>query len=176
MTPLIFNRQSFFHLVKGDEVSIEEMPYVVQKSARGGMGHILLLSRHIDCIPRGFSLGRHLAIKAILPEVAGPEELALFKRELTIWSGFRHRNIVWLLEIFDGGDAGWVAGMDWCKESLREMLDRRKRLSPDEATQILCEIINGLEYAYLKDQVLHLDLKPANILYQSLGDRYLVSD
>jgi serine/threonine protein kinase len=56
--------------------------------------------------------------------------------------------------------------MDWCLGSLRELLNERRRLPLKEATDILGHILDGLAYAYGQDQVLHLDVKPANILFK----------
>lgn len=145
---------------------VGDMPYVVKKSARGGMGFVLLLWKNSDRAPlRPSAHGIKLALKTVLPNAADEEGVALFKRELTVWSAFRHPNIVWLNEILDGGSDGWVAAMDWCIGSLRDILNERKQLPLKEATDILGSVLDGLSYAYDQDQVLHLDLKPENILY-----------
>ncbi len=130
------------------------------------MGCVFLLWQDAANAPKRMNaLGLKLALKAVLPEAADAEGVALFKRELTVWSAFRHANIIWLLEIVDGGDAGWVAAMDWCIGSLRDILNERRTLPLKESTDILGDLLSGLAYAYEKDQVLHLDLKPENALY-----------
>ena len=65
----------------------------------------------------------------------------------------------------DGGDAGWVAAMDGCIGSLRDILNERRTLPLKESTDIIGDMLDGLAYAYDQDQVLHLDLKPENVLY-----------
>ena len=166
MTRLTHSKESFFDLSSHDQVLVGDMTYVVEKAARGGMGFVLLL--HLDTMqnPNLMSaFGLKLALKVILPDAADEEGLALFKRELTVWCGFRHWNIVWLLDIVDTGDAGWAAAMDWAIGSLEDMLKDRGKLSLTEGTYIMLHLIDGLSYAYTKDRVLHLDLKPANVLY-----------
>ena len=110
------------------------------------------------------ALGLRLALKAVRPDVASERGVFLFKRELTVWSAFRHFNIIWLLEIIDGGDAGWLAAMDWCPMSLRDLQKKEGVLSVDYSSFIVRSLLDGLAYAYEKDQVIHLDLKPENIL------------
>ena len=111
------------------------------------------------------ALGLKVALKAILPEAADAEGIALFKRELTVWAGLRHPNIVSLVEIVDGGDAGWVAAMHWCPGSLRDVMTQRGKLPLQDATMILANLIDGLAHAYRQDKVHHLDMKPENVLY-----------
>lgn len=145
---------------------VGDMPYTVKKSAGGGMGFVLLLWKNHDKAPlRPSAHGIKLALKTVLPDAVDEEGVALFKRELTVWSAFRHPNIVWLNEILDGGRDGWIAAMDWCIGSLRDILNERKQLPLKEATDILGDVLDGLSYAYDQDQVLHLDLKPENVLY-----------
>lgn len=166
MTSLIHQRDSFFDLRSKDRVLVGDMPYTVDKQARGGMGCVYLLWLDSDNAPKRVSaLGLKLALKAVLPDATDAEGAALFRRELTVWSGFRHANIVWLLEIVDGGDAGWVAAMDWCIGSLRDLQKERGKLSLKDSTNIVGAILDGLAYAYHQDKVIHLDLKPENVLY-----------
>jgi len=166
MTTIIHEQDSFFDLQPSARVEVDGMPYIVRKLARGGMGFVLLLHKDTEnapSIPTAFGL--KLALKAMLPNSTDSEGIRLFKRELTVWAPFRHPNIVSLLDILDGGDAGWVAAMDWCPGSLRDILNERGKLPLKEATLIIGNIIEGLNYAYGRDKILHLDLKPENILY-----------
>lgn len=145
---------------------VGDVPYSVKKAARGGMGFIVLLWQDSEKAPQRRSVhGMKLALKTVLPDVADREGVALFKRELTVWAAFHHPNIVWLNEILDGGADGWIAAMDWCLGSLRDILKAKHRLPLKEATIVIDDVLEGLSHAYRQDQVLHLDLKPENILY-----------
>lgn len=156
---------------------IGDMPYIVEGAARGGMGFVFLLWKDTQNAPARMSaLGLKVALKAILPDAADAEGIALFKRELTVWSGLRHFNIVWLLEIVDAGDAGWVAAMDWCSGSLRDLMTERGPFPLRDATKILVGLIDGLSYAYKQDRVHHLDLKPENVLYHLDFNRLMEKD
>jgi serine/threonine protein kinase len=166
MTPLVHYRQSFFDLRPKDKVIITGIPYFVENAMHGGMGCVLLLCQDPNYTPSRLSnLGFKIALKAVLPESADADGIALFKRELTVWTAFQHPNIVRLLDIVDGGDAGWIAVMDWCYGSLRDILNENRTLTTRDATYIIINLISGLSCAYSQDQVLHLDLKPENTLY-----------
>ena len=93
MTSLTHSRPSFFELCPKDRVLVGDMHYIVERQARGGMGCVYLLWLAPET-PGGKigALGLKLALKAILPESADADGRSLFKRELTVWAGFRHRN------------------------------------------------------------------------------------
>ena len=134
------------------------------------MGFVLLVQKDYEKAPTSptrimSALRARLALKAVLPDASDKLGMALFRRELTVWAGFRHRNIIPLIEIVDAGDDGWIAAMNWCEGSLRRLLNEKGRLSVKTATNIIVSLIDGLAHAYSQDQVLHLDLKPENILY-----------
>lgn len=63
-----------------------------------------------------------------------------------------------------------------CRGSLRDILRERQRLTPKQATLILSDVINGLEYAWDSFRALHLDLKPENILFHPDLERGLGTD
>ncbi len=124
---------------------------------RGGMA-IVYLARDIKH-------DRHVAIKALLPDLSlalGPER---FRREIALASHLSHPHI---LPIYDSGDADgqlyyvmpYVVG-----ESLRDRLDQQRQLPVDEALRITCEIASALAHAH-KQGVVHRDIKPENILLE----------
>ncbi len=57
--------------------------------------------------------------------------------------------------------------MNWCEGSLRDRLAPARKVPVENATMILCDLVEGLIYARNKEGVVHLDLKPENVLYMS---------
>ena len=174
MTELNFSADRICDLQPGDEVWIGQTPYSVRQFSRGGMGLVLFLERD-DARNANLSSahGPAVAVKTIL---LSPDEEAmrsLFHRELTIWAGLNHPNIVSLNEILVTRSDGWVAAMDWCSGSLADTLGEVKRLSIEQALFIVQDVVAGLQHAASTQGVLHLDFKPANILYQHDLDRGL---
>jgi TolB-like protein/tetratricopeptide (TPR) repeat protein len=109
---------------------------------------------------------RWVAIKVLRPELAqalGPER---FLREIKVAAGLTHPNI---LPLYDSGEADgflyyvmpYVEG-----ESLRHRLLARTRLPVDEAVAIAREVADALHFAHARG-IVHRDVKPENILFQS---------
>jgi eukaryotic-like serine/threonine-protein kinase len=132
--------------------------YTVERElGQGGMATVYLAKdvRH----------HRQVAIKVLAPDIArsvGPDR---FLREIEIAAGLTHPHI---LPVFDSGDADgvlyyimpFIAG-----ESLRDRLQREKRIPLDDALRITREVASALDYA-ARQGFVHRDIKPENILLE----------
>jgi serine/threonine protein kinase len=168
------NKCSIRELTTGGDVWVGKKQYRVEQIAQGGMGAVLLLELKHDPEPAAFSLhGARVAVKSVLPQFFDEGGCELFHRELTIWAGFGDPNVVHLDEILEAGPDGWVAAMRWCEGSLRAALRSSGKMSVERATMILCDVVKGLSYAQREGGVLHLDVKPENVLYMPDINRML---
>ena len=177
MTHLHHNRETIYDLERDDEVCVGTTAYTVKGFARGGMGFILFLERTADWHSHQLSVhGPKLAIKTVL---GGDDDLrSMFKRELTVWAGLHHPHILNLNEIIEA-DQTWVAAMDWCEGSLRSYLVSNGRIPQITASKIITDLVGALDYAYAKDSVHHLDVKPENVIFTrcfSPEGRFMLSD
>ena len=146
---------------------------IERELGRGGMGAVYL-ARHE-------SSGELVALKVMLPKVAADERAKQsFLREVSNTKALKHRNIV---EFRDSGcsDGTFFFTIEYCAQGSVDKLIRQRggKLPVKEAMAIICDVLDGLEYAHhakipnvkLKDGsyaegngFVHRDLSPHNIL------------
>jgi serine/threonine-protein kinase len=106
---------------------------------------------------------REVALKVLSPELAWAVGVERFLRTIETAANLTHPHI---LPLFDFGEAD---GFLYCVmpyvegESLRSRLSREGRLPVEDAFQITREVADALAYAHERG-VVHLDLKPENVL------------
>jgi tetratricopeptide (TPR) repeat protein len=112
--------------------------------------------------------GRKVAVKVLHPEVAAVVGVDRFLREIQVTAGLHHPHI---LPLHDSGSFAVGAGTRLPYyvspvvegESLRDRLQRERRLPVDEAVRITTQVAGALAYAHGRG-VIHRDIKPDNIL------------
>src|SRR5687768_1136261 len=125
----------------------------------GGMGAVFLA--------RDLRLDRQVAVKVVAPELASSDALRQrFLREARTIARLRHPHIV---DVYTAGESkGLLYFIMRCVdgESLRDVLEREKRLSPARTAVILRDLSDALAYAHAQG-VVHRDIKPENVLIDS---------
>lgn len=145
----------------GGEAKIVAGFELLEKLGEGGMG-IVYKARQL-------SLDRIVALK-ILPERLGKDRefVARFMREARIAARLDHVNIVRALDVGESGGVRYFA-MEFVEgESVGSMIDRKGKLSEDEAIRIIIQAARALEHAW-RHQLIHRDIKPDNILVTKDG-------
>jgi serine/threonine-protein kinase len=105
-----------------------------------------------------------VAIKFIHPKLRCPELTRALQREARAIAALQHPAIV---RVFDSGelspDNPYIVLERLEGEDLRELLDRKGRLTAEEAVRLLLPIASGVQAAHARG-IVHRDLKPENIL------------
>jgi serine/threonine-protein kinase len=162
----------------GDQISIDGIPYQIENIKQGGMAFVLILKRVTESSSVGYEVvfQSKIAVKTLkraLWESLGPE---LFRRELNIWVTLEHPNIV-PLRLITKYKNDFLAIMPFYWGNLRNMLSLSKPIKQEIIINIIKQVIKGLNYAFCSFKLLHLDIKPENILSNlSSNNRYLISD
>ncbi len=130
----------------------------------GGMARVFL--------GRDEVLDRPVAVKVLNPVHGGTDIGGRFQREGRTAARLAHPNIV---QVYDAGEGTldghsspyivmeYVPGGD-----LKELIDRRGRLSGAELSRLGVEVCSGLAHAHERG-VIHRDIKPHNILLDENG-------
>jgi serine/threonine-protein kinase len=132
---------------------------IAHEIARGGMG--------IVCLARDRELDMDVAVKLLPPELAGDSRaLEQLRSEAKLSMSLAHPNILRLHNLDTSSKTKFLV-MEYVNgPNLKYILQRRSRLTLDEALPIIRAVCNGLDYAHSR-RVLHRDLKPANIMMTS---------
>ena len=146
---------------------------ILRRLGSGAMGEVYLVQH-----PR---LPRRDALKVLAQHVsADPTYRERFNREAQNAATLSHPNIV---AIYDRGEC---EGQLWITMAYVEGIDAgrlledkyRKGMPPDDVVQIITAVADALDYAHQR-QLLHRDVKPANILLAELdsgGWRAMLAD
>jgi len=153
--------QSTVELAVGSEFAgyrIEEV------AARGGMG---VVYRAVQ-----IHLTRTVALKLVTPALArDPAFRERFRREWMIAASIDHPNVI---PVYEAGDEDgvlfiamrWVAGTN-----LRQLIDEGP-LEPARAARLVSQVAYALDAAH-EQELIHRDVKPANILIPGQDHVYL---
>jgi serine/threonine protein kinase len=147
-------------------INLETYQYRVVDMLRGGMGLILLC----ESVKENYS---SVFIEKIAVKVFDTDQdIEQVRQELYNWSALRYINIVPLSAISYADDF-LCAVMPWFKDGTsKSIAGAENKLA--RLKKMLISAANGLNFAYDKHSMLHLDIKPANILMH--GNFYAISD
>jgi len=138
--------------------------HVVREIGRGGMATVYLANdpKH----------GRQVAVKVLHGEVARLIGRDRFVREIETAARLSHPHILPLHDSGDvpnddseGSDILYFVSPFVTGESLRDRMQHEPKLAIDEVLRLGREIAQALDYAH-RQGVVHLDVKPENILLQ----------
>ncbi|MDW8300403.1 MAG: protein kinase, partial [Anaerolineae bacterium] len=138
---------------------------ILSPLGKGGMATVYR-ARQID-------LEREVAVKVMKASLADSEDfLARFRREANLIALLDHPHIVTIYEYGQEGDIVYIAMRLLPGGSLAERLRQHGALSTSETRRIVNQIASALTLAHSRG-VIHRDLKPQNVLFDSSGNAVL---
>lgn len=139
-------------------------PYrLVEKIARGGMGHVYLAADD--------ALRRDVALKLMEPDLLTDQDaLKRFEREARACASIDHPNIakIYMVGLSDEGQP--FLAMEFVDGgSLYQVVRQRLRLPFSQALFYMEQVAEAL-WAARKQNIIHRDIKPANIMLTNNGE------
>ena len=140
---------------------------VLQILGEGGMGAVYKA--------RDRELNRLVALKVIRPDLAGNQAIIdRFKQELLLATQVTHKNVIRIYDLSEADGVKFIT-MEYVEgEDLRGLMQKKGRIAPLEAVEIMQQTCRALEAAHVAG-IIHRDLKPQNIMRDKTG-RILVMD
>jgi serine/threonine-protein kinase len=127
-------------------------------------------------LARDVTLDRPVAVKVVSPEMAAsPEVRQRFLLEARTVARLRHPNIVSVYAAGESDGLLWFAMEYVPGESLRDRLQREKRIPSGEVIAITHDLAMALDDAHAAG-VVHRDVKPENILLDRETGRAMLTD
>ena len=148
---------------------------ILKELARGGMAVVFIAYQQ--------TLKRQIAVK-VLPKInLTPQKAEFFQTEAEAAAILSHPNIIQIFEVGETDEFLFftmqlVQGATLSKimEMAKNHMVPSKRILPLNITlQIMMQVLDALDYAHQND-IIHMDVKPENILLENHSKRPLVSD
>lgn len=131
---------------------------ILRRLGHGGMSEIWLAEQ--------VALARPVAVKVVNPGDESEERLARFRQEAAIVARFDHPNVVGIIEFGQTGDGRLFFSMPYVPGGT---LAQAAVCGDGERTrQVLVQLLDALEYIHAHG-VVHRDVKPENVLFDSVG-------
>jgi predicted Ser/Thr protein kinase len=130
---------------------------VIDKIGEGSFGVVYLAEDTL--------LGERVALKVSFPAT---EHRAALLKEAGLLRHMHHDHVVLVFDVNVDGDALYIAMEYLPGGSLKDVLKKRGVLDADVAITIITDVLAAIAYAHHRN-VLHRDVKPANILFDAEG-------
>src|SRR4051794_26156843 len=131
-------------------------------AGRGGMG-IVYRAMHVP-------LKREVALKVIAPNISADEEVRTrFRNEFEAAASIQHPNVIPIYHAGEEEGLLYVTMRYVQGEDLARLVAIETRLEPVRAAVLIGQVAAALDAAHARGLV-HRDVKPANVLIESVGD------
>ena len=134
---------------------------IIEKIGEGGMAVVYKAKDRL--------LNRYVAIKILRPEFTKDEQfIENFRKESQAAAGLSHPNIVNVYDVGREGNINFIVMELIDGKPLSQVIEEKGKLDYKEAISITRQVASALSLAH-KNQIIHRDVKPHNILITSQG-------
>lgn len=134
---------------------------LIEKIGEGGMAIVYKAKCRL--------LNRYVAIKILRPEFTKDAQFVEnFRRESQAAAGLSHPNIVSVYDVGQEGNIYFIVMELVEGKPLSKLIEEKGRLDYKEAISITRQVASALSLAH-KNQIIHRDIKPHNILITNTG-------
>ncbi|MGA8937602.1 MAG: serine/threonine-protein kinase [Acidobacteriaceae bacterium] len=151
------------HTERNHQLNSRIGPYhLIRHLGTGGIGSVYLAERLVGGTPHRF------ALKVLAQHVAGPQFVERFHREQHILASLEHPNITRMLDagLNDSGNPYLV--MEYVNGTHLDAHCDAHLLGVRERLELFLQLCDAVAYAH-RNLIVHLDLKPSNILVTGEG-------
>ena len=121
-------------------------------------------------LARQNSMKREVALKVLNPQFStNVDKLKEFYKEVKIIARLTHPHIVTALKAGNDGQYHYLAMTYISGGTLEELVNKNGQIHEKTALKYMLICAQALQYAWHKERVLHLDLKPENIMLDKNG-------
>jgi formylglycine-generating enzyme required for sulfatase activity/tRNA A-37 threonylcarbamoyl transferase component Bud32 len=134
---------------------------IVRHLGSGGMGDVYLAEHRL--------LEKQVAVKVLPPNAAGKHQIERFLKEARVASRIEHPNVVIIHDVGDEAGLYYIVMQYIDGQNIAHLVQQRRQPLPwREALRIVRFAGKGL-HAVHRQQVIHRDVKPANIMLSRAG-------
>lgn len=138
-------------------------PYtLIRLLGAGGIGSVYLAERILGGVPQ------RVALKVLSPHAAGPSFVDRFHREQHILASLDHKNILRMLDAGMSGAGYPYLVMDYVQGLHLDAYCDGRQAGIRERIELFLQICDAVAYAH-RNLIVHLDLKPSNVLVNEEG-------
>ena len=137
--------------------------FIIRRAiGQGGMGTVYLSHQ--------ITLDRPAALKILAESYANNAEfVALFIKEARAAAKLNHPHIVQAYAVGEDDGLLYFAMENIDGETMKDVLEREGVIPVDQALNVIQQIAEALNYAWIEQKLIHCDIKPDNIMLTSTG-------